>query len=228
MKRAICLQHVPFEGPGAFADILVDHNYIVSNHLVPVAGLPSDPGDFLLIMGGPMSVNDADPWIANEIGFIRDAMHRGMPVLGVCLGSQLMAKALGAEVRPGPALELGMVPISLTAQGQDDPVFGTVPDPFEVFQWHGEAFELPTGSVALASSALFPFQAFRFGTKAYGLLFHLEMQRDGLQALCAQCPDDLVRADQDAADLARRAEARFPSLHTVAERLVAHLVGQPT
>jgi GMP synthase (glutamine-hydrolysing) len=223
MKRAICLQHAAFEGPGAFGDLLVDQGYVLSNHLVPMIGLPEDPGDFLLLMGGPMSVNDPEPWIEAELFFIRDALMRGTPVLGVCLGSQLLAKALGATVSPGPKMELGMAAITLTEAGRQDPVFQTIPEPFEVFQWHGEAFALPDGAVALASSPLFPLQAFRFGPNAYGLLFHLEVQREGIETLCQECPQDLTKVGQTASSLLRGAEPHLAGLHRVAERLILHL-----
>jgi GMP synthase-like glutamine amidotransferase len=225
MKRAVCLQHVTFEGPGAFADLLVGREFVVSNHLVPLTGMPPDPGDLLIVMGGPMSVNDPDEWIEAELAFIRAAVEQGTPVLGVCLGAQLLAKALGAQVAPGPGVEIGMTPIQVTDQGREDPVFGTLPETFEVFQWHGEAFDLPDGAVPLASSYLFPLQAFRFGASAYGVLFHLEMQRDGIEALCQECPEDVVKAGHEPSALLRHAEPHLPRLHSVAERLIAHLTG---
>lgn len=223
MKRAICLQHVAFEGPGVFADLLGSRGFVIAKHLVPRAGLPPDPGDVLLVMGGPMSVNDPDQWIAAELAFIRAAVENGTPILGVCLGAQLLAKALGAQVAPGPGVEIGMTPIRLTDQGREDPVFQALPDPFEVFQWHGEAFDLPDGAIPLASSYLFPLQAFRFGSNAYGVLFHLEMQRDGIEALCQECPEDVAKSGQDQASLLRHAESHLPRLHSVADRLIAHL-----
>src|SRR3990167_8989867 len=102
--RAVCLKHVPFEGPGAFAISLANHGYSLDYCLVPNDGLPPDPGDLLIIMGGPMSVNDPDPWIAEETAFIRSALLAGTPVIGVCLGSQFMAKALGATDRKSTRL----------------------------------------------------------------------------------------------------------------------------
>src|SRR5690348_3857217 len=103
--RVICLQHVPFEGPGAFAKALAKHGRTLENSLVPKDGLPKDGGDLLIVMGGPMSVNDSDKWIAEETAFIRSALLAGTPMIGVCLGGQFMAKALGSTVRPGQALE---------------------------------------------------------------------------------------------------------------------------
>src|SRR5574341_195735 len=129
--RAVCLKHIPFEGPGAFATALTNRGVSLERYQVPKDGLPTDAGDLLLVMGGPMSVNDPDLWIAEETDFIRCAMLAGTPVLGICLGSQFMAKALGAVVRPGKAVEIGMTPIRLTADAQCDPVFSKMPESFE-------------------------------------------------------------------------------------------------
>jgi GMP synthase-like glutamine amidotransferase len=111
-------------------------------------------------MGGPMSVNDPDPWIAEETAFIRSAMLAETPVLGVCLGSQFMAKALGAAVCPSKAVNIGMTPIKLTPEAENDPVFKTLPESFEVFEWHGEVFNLPKDRVPLAGSAIAPSKPF--------------------------------------------------------------------
>ena len=121
--RAVCLTHVPFEGPGAFATALTERGVSLERYLVPQDGLPKDAGDLLIVMGGPMSVNDPDRWIAEETSFIRSALHAGTPVIGVCLGSQFMAKALGAIVRSGKALEIGMTPVRLTAEAKQRPGF---------------------------------------------------------------------------------------------------------
>lgn len=223
MTRAVCLQHVAFEGPGAFAGLLARRGYRLEQRLVPRDGLPGDAGDLLLVMGGPMSVNDPEPWIAEEVEFIKLAVQQGIPLVGVCLGAQLLARALGAKVRPGPGVELGMTPVRLTEDGRKDPVFGTFPSTFEVFQWHGEGFELPTGAVSLARSDLFPCQAFRHGERAYGLLFHLEMERSGAEALCRECPEDLRRAGLDAATLLTGAAPHFPRQQEWADRLIARL-----
>lgn len=227
VKQAVCLQHVPYEGPGVFARLLAGRGYELRTHLVPVQGLPDDPGELLLVMGGPMSVNDPDLWIREEIDFLRKAIQSGMPILGVCLGSQLLARALWAQVRPGHAPEIGMTPVRLTREGRKDPVFGTMPDKFEVFQWHGDAFDLPPGSVILASSDLFPLQAFRYGARVYGLLFHLEMGRPDIEALCRACSGDLARANVDAAAVLRRADQALPQLNCWAARLIDHLTGAP-
>jgi GMP synthase (glutamine-hydrolysing) len=222
--RAVCLQHVPFEGPGAFATMLATQGVSLDRYLVPKDGLPSDSGDLLLVMGGPMSVNDPDQWIAEETAFIRSALQAGKPVIGVCLGSQFMAKALGAAVRPGHAVEIGMTPIHLTPDAKDDPVFRTWPALLDVFEWHGEVFDLPEGCVPLARSAIAPLQAFRHGALAYGLLFHLEMELAGIDSLCRQCAHDVVNARTTARQIIAQALSHLPTLHALAERLIGHLI----
>ncbi len=221
MKQALCLQHVPFEGPGAFRQALENRHYQVETLLVPQDDLPATPPDFLLVMGGPMSVNDPDPWIEKELRFIRHAIEAGIPVLGVCLGSQFMAKALGGEVRPGPRLEIGPVPVTRTVE--EDAVFGTCPRDLTVFQWHGEGLTLPPGAYALVSSEFYPVQAFRYGDRAYGLLFHLELEIDGVKALCRECAIDVQRAHTTTEALLASAEHVLPECHRLADRLIAHL-----
>jgi GMP synthase (glutamine-hydrolysing) len=224
MKRAICLQHVFFEGPGAFASSLSTRMVSLERYLVPENGLPKDAGDLLIVMGGPMSVNDSDTWIAEEAAFIRSALLAGMPVIGVCLGSQFMAKALGATVRSGKALEIGMTPVRLTDDGKQDPVFGAAPDAFEVFEWHGEIFDLPNDCVSLAGSEVAPLQAFRYGDRAYGLLFHAEMEEGGIDSLCRECAPDLIKARLTAQQVKANALPRLPQLHEMADRLIGHLL----
>ncbi|ULA64262.1 MAG: Type 1 glutamine amidotransferase [Nitrospira sp.] len=222
--RAVCLQHVPFEGPGAFATALTNRGVTLTHTLVPKDGLQKDAGDLLIVMGGPMSVNDSDGWIAEETAFIRSALLSGQPVIGVCLGSQFMAKALGATVRPGTALEIGMTPVRLTPDAKQDPVFATLPDSFEVFEWHGEIFDLPKGCVPLASSTVAPLQAFRYGTRAYGLLFHLEVESSGIDALCQECAADLTKANLTAQNVKAAAIPHLLTLHQFADRLIGHLL----
>jgi GMP synthase (glutamine-hydrolysing) len=222
--RAVCLKHVPFEGPGAFATALAARGVSLERYLVPQDGLPKDAGDLLIVMGGPMSVNDSDPWIAEETVFIRSALQAGTPVIGVCLGSQFMAKSLGATVRPGKALEIGITPVTLTAEAKQDPVFSMLPESFEVFEWHGEVFDLPKDCVSLAGSDIAPLQAFRYGARAYGLLFHLEMEENGIKSLCQKCAPDLAKADLTAQQVKTTALPHLPQLHQIADRLIGHLL----
>ncbi len=222
--RAVCLKHVPFEGPGAFATALTARGMSLDQYLVPRDGLPQDAGDLLIVMGGPMSVNDSEPWIAEETAFIRSTLLAGTAVIGICLGSQFMAKALGATVRSGKSLEIGMTQIRLTKDGQRDPLFGSCPETFDVFEWHGEVFDLPKDCVALAGSDVAPLQAFRYGTSAYGLLFHLEMEEAGIDSLCRECAPDLTKARLTAQQVKDMALPHLPQLHRMADRLIDHLL----
>lgn len=222
--RAVCLQHVCFEGPGIFATALAKRNVTLERYLVPKDGLPKDAGDLLIIMGGPMSVNDSDEWIAAETAFIRSTLRAGKPMIGVCLGSQFMAKALGATIVPGKALEIGMTTITLSREAKQDPLFSTLPDSFGVFEWHGEVFDLPKDCVLLAGSADAPLQAFRYGARAYGLLFHLEMEQVGIDSLCQKCAPDLVKAKLTAQEITAAATPHLPALHQFADRLIGHVL----
>ena len=225
MKIALCLQHVPFEGPGVFRGALETRGYVVKSFVVPADGLPLDPGNFLLIMGGPMSVNDADSWIVAELQFVKTVLACGIPVLGICFGAQLLAKALGASVTPGPKLEIGMVPVSLTESGRTDPVFGSMPRTFPVFQWHGEGMTLPPGCTHLAASTDFPVQAFRMKDRTYGLLFHLELDEAGVRGLCRECPQDVQRGGMSPEIIQAQLFTHLPALHELADRVIGHVIG---
>ena len=170
-----------------------------------------------------MSVNDLAPWIKQELRFIRQSIDSGIPVLGVCLGSQFIAKAIGGNVEPGPALEIGPVPIKLTNEGRRDPVFASFPHNMKVFQWHGEGISLPSAAMPLASSELYPIQAFRYGDRAYGLLGHVELDRGGVEALCRECANDVKRVGKTTEDLLKAASEILPPSHEFAHRLIAHL-----
>lgn len=220
MKRIQCLQHVPFEGPAYFQKAFEEFGCALETRLVPQAGLPATPPEALLVMGGPMSVNDADPWLAAELDFIREQVARGVPFLGVCLGSQLLAKATGGTVQPGPAPEVGMIPIRRTPDALHDPLFAHFPEQAEVFAWHGEGMTLPDGAAPLAGSALYPVQAFRYGRAAYGLLFHLEIEAAGVDALCRHASADLERAGRTRADLEHEVYPHLSRLNGLAQRLI--------
>jgi len=223
MKVATCLQHVPFEGPGVFRQALEAQGYAIKTILVPSQGLPPDSGDFLLIMGGPMSVNDADSWIAEELHVVKAAMNKGIPVLGICFGSQLLAKVFGGSVVPGPTFEIGMVPVMLTDEGKTDSVFSQLPSTFQVFQWHGEGITLPLETKSLMASADFPVQAFRAQERCYGLLFHPEIEEEGIQALCRECPEDVKKGKVLPEVIQAQASSYLPMLHHFADRLIGHL-----
>lgn len=224
MKVALCLQHVLFEGPGVFRRALETRGYTVRNVVVPAEGLHADPGDFLLIMGGPMSVNDGDEWIEAELKFVKTVLASDIPVLGICFGAQLLAKALGGSVAPGPKFEIGMGAVSLTDMGKIDPILSAMPQDFLVFQWHGEGITLPPGSAHLVTSADFPVQAFRMADRTYGLLFHLELEEMGMGALCRECPQDVERGGMTPESIQARSRPHLHRLHQLADRFIEHLI----
>ncbi len=223
MKVATCLQHVPFEGSGIFRQALEARGYVVNTFLVPSEGLPQEPGDFLLIMGAPMSVNDSDSWITEELAFLQTALRKNIPTLGICFGSQLLAKALGGSVVPGARFEIGMNPVTLTDEGKADPVFRQFPSTLQVFQWHGEGIVLPQETKPLMASANFPIQAFRAQDRCYGLLFHPEMEEAGIHALCRECPEDVQKGEISPEMISAQAIPHLPILHEFADHLIEHL-----
>ena len=177
--RTLVLQHIACEPPGYYEDVLLGRGAVIDRVEVDEGDPLPDWREFDLIvaMGGPMSVNDEDefPWLAHEKRLIAEAVHAGTPFWGACLGVQLLASSLGARVHPGPEPEVGLLPVTLTAEALSDPVFAGLPPELLTLQWHGDTFELPPDAVLLAGSAAYPNQAFRYGERAYGVQFHLEV-----------------------------------------------------
>jgi len=175
--RTLVLQHIACEPPGVYEDVLRARG--AQLHRVELdAGepLPDWRGfEAIVTMGGPMSVNDELDWLDAEKRLIAEAVRAGTPFFGACLGSQLLAASLGARVYAGPAPEVGMLPVTLTDAALADPVFAGLPRELLTLQWHGDTFDLPDGAVALAGSPAYPNQAFRWGSRAYAVQFHLEV-----------------------------------------------------
>lgn len=184
----LILKNIATEGPGTIADFLVEKRIPyriveLETETIPEAG----EFDTLVIMGGPMSVNDNIPYIRREEELVREFLSKGKRVFGVCLGAQIMAKAFGAAVYVGPQKEIGWYDIELTGEGERDPLMrqlaaseasATVSKKVKVFQWHGETFDIPAGAERIASSELYPNQAFRFNEKAYAFQFHIEVTKE--------------------------------------------------
>ena len=202
-RSVLVLRHEPFEHLGYFENVLRDHkiSFIYSD-----LGDPLDLGDHdgMIVMGGPQSANDQE--MAGELHFIQQALDTKTPVLGICLGAQLIAKALGAHVYRNPEKEIGWAPVYLTDAGGSDPVFGRLPSPSMFFHWHSETFMLPPGAVSLAYSDKCRQQAFRFHDAVYGIQFHPEITPEMIVDWSAQpvnCGDaDTLDAplDPNAAD----------------------------
>ncbi|MGH9612131.1 MAG: type 1 glutamine amidotransferase, partial [Bryobacteraceae bacterium] len=220
VSEILVLQHAAPETLGTIADSLAKHDlaphYIRTFDGEPV---PEDPGasSGLILMGGPMGVYEQDrhPFLGTEMRLIEQALKSGKPVLGVCLGSQLIAAALGASVRKGMRKEIGWHPVRLTAQAASDPLFGAVPREFTGFHWHGDVFDLPTGADWLASSDLTEFQAFRCDS-AWGLLFHLEVQEPLIAGMVDTFAGELAEADVNGAEILNATAANLPGLSAVA------------
>jgi len=183
--NVLVIKHVEIEGPGLIEYCLRQEKipYRIVN-LETGARLPKiNDLSHIIILGGPMNVYEEDryPFLRDEDLFIKEAIQRGKAILGICLGAQLIAKALGAKVFKAPVKEIGWYDVSLTDEGTKDPLFSSLPKKFSVFQWHEDTFEIPKSGKLIATSSSVPHQAFRYGENAYGLQFHLEVTREMIQ-----------------------------------------------
>ncbi len=224
--RTHILQHVPFEGIGGMAGWLARRRAVVSfTRFHEDTRLPGPDGlDLVIAMGGPMSVNDEAvlPWLAAEKEFLRAVIGRGVPVLGVCLGAQLIASALGARVYPNRQREIGWYDIAGLAGAPGDFAF---PERATVFHWHGETFDLPAGARWLARSAACAHQAFQVGRRVLGLQFHLEVTPDDVRGMVENGRSDLTPSEfvQDEARLLAAPASHFSHAHALMERLLDYL-----
>ena len=201
----LILKNIASEGPGTIEDFLRNNNISYSIVEMSREDLPSaDNYDTLIIMGGPMSVNEADiyPYITKEEELVKDFIKKGKKILGICLGAQIMAKALGAKVYVGPEKEIGWYDIELQENGIRDPFItklathpraGDFWRKFKVFHWHGETFDIPEGTVRVAKSVLYPNQAFRLGNRAYAFQFHIEVTKEMIYDWLSNEPVDMDR-----------------------------------
>ena len=223
--RAHYLQHVPFEGLGSIEPWLAAAGYeLTRTPLYATADLPAAKAvDFLVVMGGPMSVNDEDqfPWLAPEKRFIREVIESGKPVLGICLGAQLIAAAMGARVFRNPVKEIGWFPIRAVAP-HDGSVFSLQPSA-TVFHWHGETFDLPPRAVRLAESDGCKNQAFQLGRSAIGLQFHLETTPESARELITHCRAELIPAPYIQTE--EEILAAGPDRYAAINRLMGDLLG---
>ena len=227
--RIHVLQHVPFEGPAAIADWAERRGHpLAVSHIYAGDPLPA-PADFdrLVIMGGPMSVGDVDahPWLADEQACIAAAIAAGKSVVGVCLGAQLIAAALGARVYRNAHREIGWFPIQLTQQARTLDLLDGLPAEQTVFHWHGDTFDLPAGAVHLATSDGCANQAFLLDGRVLGLQCHLESTPASVAALCEHGADDLVPGPwvQSTAEMRGAEPALYAGLARTLEALLDRL-----
>ena len=222
------LQHVPFEGLGSIALWLKNRKAEVTyTRFYDSPDLPLLGGlDLVIAMGGPMSVNDEAtlPWLSPEKQFVRDAVAQGVPVLGVCLGAQLIASALGARVYPNTKKEIGWFQIESTSCPAEAFHF---PEKCSVFHWHGETFDLPAGAVRLAKSAACENQAFQIGRNVIGLQFHLETTPESAQTLLANCTGELMPAPyiQTESQMRGVPDSAYAKINDLMSRILSYITG---
>jgi GMP synthase (glutamine-hydrolysing) len=222
MTRALVLQHEDNEGPGLLTPALERAGFQVHARMRRV-----EPGDedapLVVVMGGPQAVYRASehPYLLDELRLLRSRLERGLPSLGICLGSQLLAAAAGARVYPGErGTEIGLFPVACTPEAAKDEVFSALPARFQTLQWHGDTFDLPPGAAWLASSERYPHQAFRVG-RSYGLQFHPELTGAAFLEWADAVPEEVE--DRAALESVRGFPEGEPAIPALLERLAATL-----
>jgi GMP synthase (glutamine-hydrolysing) len=220
------VQHADGEGPGLLQPLIEERGLPV-RRVRPHRGesVPRSAGDAaaIVILGGPMGVHEADryPHLRDEIRLAEDALRRGVPILAICLGSQILAAAAGARVYRGPAPEIGWFEVTLTPEGRGDPVVGALPAQGMMFHWHGDTFDPPAGGTLLASSRLYTQQAFRAGPRAWGVQFHPEITEEMVDDWAARAPAHEAEAFGGAEGAARMRAGARRHVPTLRERVAA-------
>jgi GMP synthase-like glutamine amidotransferase len=194
--RIHCFQHVDFEGLGSIEQWCHEKGHTITyTRFYEEFDMPDlQEIDWLIVMGGPMSVNDVDvyPWLKGEKEAISRAIEMELVVIGICLGAQIIASVLGAEIYPNKHKEIGWFDLQMTESGRNHPLFAGFGDVQKVFHWHGETFTLPAGSTLLASSEGCMNQAFLYGDNVLGLQFHFEITQESLEKMVKNCGHELT------------------------------------
>lgn len=224
MAKIWVLQHHQAENLGGIADALegaaLAWQYVRVFNQQPIPRDMKGAGG-LIILGGPETVYQLEryPHLRDEIRLIENALAERKPILGVCLGSQLLAAALGATVRRASQREIGWYSVQLNDAANDDRLMRGLPREFTAAHWHSDTFDLPAGATVLASSELTEAQAFRHGDNAYGIQFHPEMTREILTALIAEFGEGLKRVGIDGDTIESQAEVYLPKLEAIGARI---------
>jgi GMP synthase (glutamine-hydrolysing) len=227
MKTVIVLRHEPAVSIGALDGVLAAAGLRQFDLFQSVPhDLPWNRAAGLVILGGTMSANDGDrfPFLLAELDWIREAVRRNVPLLGICLGAQLLAKALGAAVYRNAQAEIGWHQVELLPTAAEDRLFRGRSVRETVFHWHGDTFDLPPGAVHLARSLLCPQQAFRYGATAYGLQFHVEMAPDLMELWLREFNAGVASAASgrfDPAMVRAAAAEAFPAMNSFSHCLLA-------
>jgi len=226
MGTVLVVQHALAERLGRIEPLLreagLDTSVVRPNATLDPT-LPEDAAG-LIVLGGPMGVYESDrhPRLLDEMKLLENRLKKELPILGVCLGSELLAAVLGSKVRPGSAKEIGWHEVALTREAKDDEIFKSLPERFPALHWHGDVFDLPEGASHLARSAMTEYQAFRYGASAWGILFHLEAELPQIRAMAEAFPGE-VAASGITVDGLLRASAREEKK---ADELAAALFGE--
>ncbi len=227
MSKIWVLQHTRCETLGTIADAL-EAEALAWQYVRVFEGkaVPAEIGDAggLIVMGGPMGVYEQDryPHLKDELRLIKSALKAGKPILGICLGSQLLAAALGAAVAKGARKEIGWYPVRLAEAATQDRLLSAAPREFMALHWHGDVFAPPPGAINLASSELTERQAFRYGTNAYGLLFHLEMTATMIEELADTFGDELREAGGEPLRLSAQSAVHCAKLEEIGAAVFGH------
>jgi GMP synthase (glutamine-hydrolysing) len=218
--RVLALTHGPSVGPGVFADAVRAGGHDLVEHELPVGGVPEDEADAIVVLGGAMHPDEEERhgWLRPELRYLEQQLERGTPMLGVCLGSQLIARAAGARVFRADEPEVGWLPVRLTNAAAGDPVAASLPARFDAFQWHHYTHDLPGGAVELARSSVCT-QAYRLG-RAWGVQFHPEVRAEQVESWLAEDPEDVP----DAAALREATRARIEGWNELGRRLCTAFV----
>jgi GMP synthase-like glutamine amidotransferase len=228
--RAHYFQHVPFEGLGSIEPWLKAAEFeISSTRFYQPWGFPHlDEIDFLIVLGGPMSVNDEEeyPWLPQEKQYIRDVISSGKPVLGICLGAQLIANTLDAAVHRNEAKEIGWFPIDWT--GEITASISELPPSMNAFHWHGETFDIPKGAIRIAQSKGCKNQGFQLGDLVMGLQFHLESTPESVKQIVKHCGEDLVASTfiQNRQDILKTSPDQYDQANRAMATILSQLTGR--
>ncbi|OGQ51990.1 MAG: hypothetical protein A3J24_12560 [Deltaproteobacteria bacterium RIFCSPLOWO2_02_FULL_53_8] len=229
MSDILVIQHVESEGLGIISSLLN-----VTGHTVDIVrvfkgdGVPRNILGYrgLIVLGGPMGVYEQEtyPFLGAEIALIESALKADVPMLGICLGAQLLARAAGAKVYKGGAKEIGWYKVRQTPAGAAERLLLGFPEEYTVFQWHGDTFDVPSGAVNLASSALFPNQFIKVGSCAYGIQFHLEVTEPMVAQWLKLNAAEVVAAGIDVGAVIEQTPLNIPAIHRLGRSMLTRFL----